>query len=101
MTRLSPPRDDRFQEFCAIIEDFGGVDLDGSGFWGDRRPVLTPEGYAATVATLRREGEEPTVIEAPPGQARGGATAAGRRATKTTETTGAAATEDDEPEVTR
>lgn len=55
---LVPPSHDRFEEFCEVVADFGGVGLDGSGFFGDHRPVTTPGAYAAWVDKLLAEGDE-------------------------------------------
>ncbi|MFS3129646.1 GNAT family N-acetyltransferase [Nocardioides sp. Bht2] len=60
------PSLDRYPDFLDLIADFDGGSLDGSGFWGDHRPVLTPEGYRAWVATLLAEGN--TEIELPAGR---------------------------------
>ena len=57
MTRLCAPSPDRFEEFVEIVREFGGTHLDGSGFWGENQPVLTPEGYAGWLAQLEREGD--------------------------------------------
>lgn len=55
---LHAPDFDHFADFCAIVEEFGGTDLQGSGFWGERHPVLTPEGYRAWVQELLDEGDD-------------------------------------------
>lgn len=58
MTRLATPSTHRFDEFCAIVREFAGAHLGGSGFWGDYQPQLTQEAYAAWVRQLEREGDE-------------------------------------------
>ncbi|WP_110205031.1 GNAT family N-acetyltransferase [Nocardioides daejeonensis] len=55
---LRSPDFDRFADFCAIVEEFAGAGLHGSGFWGDHQPVLTESGYAAWVQGLLDEGDE-------------------------------------------
>lgn len=48
----------RYLEWQELIADYGGVGLDGSGFWGDNQPVVTPDGYRQWVAALVAEGDD-------------------------------------------
>lgn len=57
---LISPTLDRYSEFCEIITEFDGGPLDGSGFWGENRPVLTGEGYRTWVEGLQAEGDPTT-----------------------------------------
>lgn len=55
---LQKPDFDHFDDFCEIVTDFEEGGLQGSGFWGDHQPVLTPEGYRAWVQGLLDEGDD-------------------------------------------
>lgn len=57
---LVSPSLDRYPEFLELIADFAGGSLDGSGFWGEHQPVLSPEGYRSWVETLLAEGDPDT-----------------------------------------
>lgn len=57
---LQPPDFDHFTDFCQIVADFEEGGLQGSGFWGDHQPVLTPEGYRSWVTGLLDEGNADT-----------------------------------------
>jgi predicted acetyltransferase len=58
VTTLRTPDFDRYDEWRELMADYGDSGLDGSGFWGDHQPVLTPEGYRDWVAFLLTEGNE-------------------------------------------
>ncbi|WP_235737648.1 GNAT family N-acetyltransferase [Nocardioides alcanivorans] len=55
---LRAPDFAHFPEFCDLLADYEPGELHGSGFWGDRQPVLTTEGYRAWVEELLAEGDE-------------------------------------------
>jgi predicted acetyltransferase len=57
VTRLEHPTYGRFDDFVDLLADYDGGPLDGSGFWGEHRPLLTPEGYDAWVRQLLIEGD--------------------------------------------
>jgi predicted acetyltransferase len=58
MTALAQPSLDRYDEWAAMVGEFDGEHLAGSGFWGDHQPVLSPTGYADWVSYLETEGDE-------------------------------------------
>ena len=58
MTHLESPSQDRYDDWRAIVAEFEGAHLDGSGFGGDRQPVLTPEGFRDWVEFLAIESDE-------------------------------------------
>lgn len=59
MTRLTTPSADRFDEFLALVAEFDGAHMDGSGFWpGGLQPDPTPEGFRGWVTHLHGEGDE-------------------------------------------
>ncbi|CAM3295004.1 GNAT family N-acetyltransferase [Nocardioides dubius] len=57
---LTTPSTERYDEFCALVTEFDGASLEGSGFFGDNQPVLTEEGYRAWVSTLTEEADPST-----------------------------------------
>lgn len=52
VTALIPPAFDRGEEWLALLVDYAGSTLDGSGFWGDHQPTSTPSGYRDWVSFL-------------------------------------------------
>lgn len=58
MTKLAAPSFDRRDEWAAILAEFDGSHLDGSGTWDAQRPEATPEFYRDWVALLITEGNE-------------------------------------------
>lgn len=57
MTALVPPHPGRVDEWIAMVREFEGAHMDGSGFWAERQPALTPEGYADYLAFVAAEGD--------------------------------------------
>lgn len=47
----------RESEWCALVEEFDGAHMDGSGFWGAWQPETTAAGYAAYVDHVLAEGD--------------------------------------------
>lgn len=66
MTSLATPSSDRYDAWLALVGEFDGAHMDGSGFWAERQPVLTPEGYDAYLAFTRAEGDP--AVPAEPGR---------------------------------
>lgn len=58
MTRLIGPSFDRYDEWAELIAETPSDEIDGSGFWGDHQPIVTPEAYREFVAFLITEGNE-------------------------------------------
>lgn len=55
---LRTPDHEHFADYLALIDDYDGTGLDGSGFGGDHRPEPTEECYRAWVDELIHEADE-------------------------------------------
>jgi len=63
VTALVVPNPGRADEWFGLVREFDGGDMDGSGFFGDRQPVLTSEGYDAYLSFVRDEGDPSSPAE--------------------------------------
>lgn len=66
VTELTVPHPGRAADWIAMVREFAGAHMDGSGFWGGWQPVLTPAGYDAYLAHVGAEADPS--IPPPPGR---------------------------------
>jgi predicted acetyltransferase len=58
VTRLEQPSRDRYDEWLAMLTEYGEDQLTGSGFSGEHKPVPNLDGYADWLAFLETESDE-------------------------------------------